>query len=288
MNLKEGNRKLCCFGLGPLRIRTTITIPDPLSIECLRSLSSTFVTIPLVCILHVVTVAILLCTPLATCASFAGGSSCDWLDLKFCIIFTMPVLVIRSKLPVDVFNFVVNPSRITCSRFVNTDRHKNASFSEICFWIRFRTWSRSRKRLSAISSSFSELCFRRNIRDSSLDAFLKWALGKMVNSSSPSHNDCFCLMSLGRERSPAVAPDVPPPTLPGTAVDDDAVGGTFSSRWAPRLGTLDRDRTMIWGGGGFRMLPRLRLFKLADSGGSDMSSKSSRRRNSIGRFCTSS
>lgn len=61
----------------------------------------------------------------------------------------------------------------------------------------------------------------------------------------------------------------------------------FSGICAPRLGTLERDRTICLGGG-FNMLPRLRLFRPADNGGSGKFSKSSNRRSSIGKSLASS
>lgn len=56
---------------------------------------------------------------------------------------------------------------------------------------------------------------------------------------------------------------------------------------APRLGTLERERTICLGGR-FKMLPKLLLFNPADDRGSGMSSKSSKRRSSIGRSLASS
>ena len=60
-----------------------------------------------------------------------------------------------------------------------------------------------------------------------------------------------------------------------------------SGIWAPRLGKLERDLTIVFGGG-FNILPRLRLFRPADSGGSGISSKSSSLLSSIGKSFASS
>lgn len=63
--------------------------------------------------------------------------------------------------------------------------------------------------------------------------------------------------------------------------------GFDSGICAPKLGTLDLDRTIVLGGG-FNILPKLLLFRPAESGGSGISSKSSRRLSSIGKSRASS
>lgn len=206
----------------------------------------------------------------------------------FCIIFTMPLLVTRSKLPVDVLSFVVKPSRMTWRRLVNNDRHKNDSLSDICFWILFRILSFSLMRLSAISSSFKELCFRRSCARMSLCVICLYGEFSSNGNSGSSDIDCFCLMSFGRRGVPVDAgwadvdntEDVTDAWLSGSTICDCFIS-------APRLGTLERDRTICFGGG-FKMLPKLRLFKPADESGSGMSSKSSSRLSSIGRSLASS
>lgn len=98
--------------------------------------------------------------------------------------------------------------------------------------------------------------------------------------------DCFCLISFGRR------------DVDEGAVDDDtaiieALLDEFSASAcdcltsAPKLGTLDRDRTICFGGG-FKMLPKLLLLMPTAESGSGMSSKSSSRRSSIGRSFASS
>lgn len=207
----------------------------------------------------------------------------------FCIIFTIPLLVTRSKLPVDVLSFVVKPSRITWRRFVNKERHRNVSFNDICFWIRFRILSFSRIRLSAMSSSLSELCLRNSCARMSLCVMFLYAEFSSNGNSGSSEIDCFCLMSLGRREGVALeagwadvdnTDDVTDAWFNGSMICDCFIS-------APNDGTLERDRTICLGGG-FKMLPRLRLFSPADESGSGMSSKSSNRRSSIGRSLASS
>lgn len=203
----------------------------------------------------------------------------------FCIILTIPLFVTRSKLPVS---FVEKPSRITWRRLVKRDRHKNVSFNDICFWIRFRILSFSLIRLSAISSSLSELCLRSSWALMSLCVMFLYGEFSSKGNSGSSVIDCFCLMSFGRRGDPvdvAWADDDNTEDVTDAWLSGSTICDCFIS--APRLGTLERERTICLGGG-LRMLPRLRLFKPADESGSGMSSKSSRRRSSIGRSLASS
>lgn len=117
---------------------------------------------------------------------------------------------------------------------------------------------------------------------------------------SSSQSDCFCLISLGRLLSvlPALAVVVGEwrplrcsCCVSGALRSNAAVAlalVSIGTSGPPRLGTLERDRT-IWRGGGCRMLPRLRDLWPAESGGSaGKSSKSSSRRSSIGKSLASS
>jgi hypothetical protein len=193
---------------------------------------------------------------------------------------------------------------MTCKRFVNIERHKNVSFSDICFWIFFLILSFSRIRLSAISSSFRELCLRSNCARISLCcAICLYGEFSSNGNSGSSDIDCFCLINFGRldvDDDDDNDVDDDGGGIFDVFVCDDVVNTEFVTELcvngsstcdcfisAPRLGTLERDLTICFGGG-LRMLPRLRLFNPTDDNGSGISSKSSSLRNSIGRSLASS